>query len=192
VNSTKNSVVFGVSEIFIGRTVAEQDNGQALRDPRGGVEGFRHDDAGRVVGFDSPSGEQSMALLRVLLVERLASLTGLLDGAVGLVLFDEPLHPGVVLAGDEACEIHAGGSGRETAVRPLNPDPPKRSATSSPRQLRAPKVQRSYDVKGCAEVRGRRGRETLPAQNIRTQQRSSTVVNTDQIDSVPFGRDLNN
>jgi hypothetical protein len=42
-----------------------------------------------------------VALLRVVLVERLAGLADLLDHAVGLVLFDEPLHPGVVVAGDD-------------------------------------------------------------------------------------------
>lgn len=40
----------------------------------------------------------------------------------------------------------------QTAVRPLIPDPPKRCATYSPRQLRAPKVQRSFGVGGCAET----------------------------------------
>ena len=42
-----------------------------------------------------------MALLRVLLIERPAGLADLLDDAVGLVLFDEPLDPGIVVAGDD-------------------------------------------------------------------------------------------
>ena len=42
-----------------------------------------------------------MALLWVILVERLSSLADLLDHAVGLVLLDEPLDPRVVVAGDD-------------------------------------------------------------------------------------------
>ena len=34
--------------------------------------------------------------------------------------------------------------------------PPKRSATSSPQQLRAPRVQRSCDGSGCAEAPARK------------------------------------
>ena len=37
----------------------------------------------------------------MLLVERLTGLADLLDHAVGLVLFDEPLDPGIVVAGDD-------------------------------------------------------------------------------------------
>ena len=35
------------------------------------------------------------------MVERLTGLADLLDHAVGLVLFDEPLDPGIVVAGDD-------------------------------------------------------------------------------------------
>lgn len=42
-----------------------------------------------------------MAFLRVIVVERLASFPDLLDHAVRVVLLDEPLYPGVVVAGND-------------------------------------------------------------------------------------------